>query len=420
MNNKFLNGYFFILFSLIPVSIIVGSAISLINILLIDFSFIFFLIFKKEYKFLSHKTIKLILILYLYLIINTFISQDFSTAAPRNLGFIRFIIMFCALNYFFYNNDFFIKIIIVWSIIITLVTADTYFESFFGKNILGYGEIYGNRIVSFFKDEPIVGGYINSFYLIIIGYLFTLKKNTEKYKNFIFVFSIFFLFAILLTGERSNTIRAFLSFLLFYSFIDCFKLKKKIIFILLSMIFIGFLINQSNFLQLRYGGQVLKPIITQLKSAQEMSVNEKRSIKEFKGNLYFKLYISGFNVFKNYPFFGVGNKNYRVEACVEKKNSTYVCNTHPHQIYLEFLAEHGIIGSFILLLVMFKLIFGKLRLILDSKNYIQIACFVFLTISFIPLLPSGAFFSDYMATLFWLNLSLMYAVGKKTNIYSSN
>lgn len=186
------------------------------------------------------------------------------------------------------------------------------------------------------------------------------------------------------------------------------------------MIFIGFLINQSNFLQLRYGGQVLKPIITQLKSAQEMSVNEKRSIKEFKGNLYFKLYISGFNVFKNYPFFGVGNKNYRVEACVEKKNSTYVCNTHPHQIYLEFLAEHGIIGSFILLLVMFKLIFGKLRLILDSKNYIQIACFVFLTISFIPLLPSGAFFSDYMATLFWLNLSLMYAVGKKTNIYSSN
>ena len=418
MNNKFLNGYFFILFSLIPVSIIVGSAISLINILLIDFSFIFFLIFKKEYKFLSHKTIKLILILYLYLIINTFISQDFSTAAPRNLGFIRFIIMFCALNYFFYNNDFFIKIIIVWSIIITLVTADTYFESFFGKNILGYGEIYGNRIVSFFKDEPIVGGYINSFYLIIIGYLFTLKKNTEKYKNFIFVFSIFFLFAILLTGERSNTIRAFLSFLLFYSFIDCFKLKKKIIFILLSMIFIGFLINQSNFLQLRYGGQVLKPIITQLKSAQEMSVNEKRSIKEFKGNLYFKLYISGFNVFKNYPFFGVGNKNYRVEACVEKKNSTYVCNTHPHQIYLEFLAEHGIIGSFILLLVMFKLIFGKLRLILDSKNYIQIACFVFLTISFIPLLPSGAFFSDYMATLFWLNLSLMYAVGKKTNIYS--
>ena len=248
MNNKILNSYFFILFSIIPISIIFGPAISLINILLIDFSFVSFLFFKKEYKFLFNKTIKLILILYLYLIFNTLISQDFSTAAPRNLGFIRFIIMFCALNYFFHNNNFFIKIIIIWSIIITLVTVDTYIESISGKNILGYGEIYGNRIVSFFKDEPIVGGYINSFYLIIIGYLFTLKKDTVNYKNIIFIFSILFLFAILLTGERSNTIRAFLSFLLFYFFIDRFTLKQKLIFILLSIIFTGFVINQSNFL----------------------------------------------------------------------------------------------------------------------------------------------------------------------------
>tara|TARA_B100000795_G_C22772666_1_gene428575 strand:+ start:335 stop:1597 length:1263 start_codon:yes stop_codon:yes gene_type:complete len=420
MNNKVLNSYFFILFSIIPISIIFGPAISLINILLIDISFIIFIIFKKEYKFLSNKTIKLILILYLYLIFNTLISQDFSSAGPRNLGFIRFIIMFCALNYFFYNNNFFIKIITIWSIIITLVTVDTYIESIFGKNILGYGELHGNRIVSFFKDEPIVGGYINSFYLVIIGYLFTLKKNTEKYKYFIFLFSILFIFAILLTGERSNTIRAFLSFLLFYYFIDCFNLKQKIIFILLSIIVTGFLINQSNFLKLRYGDQVLKPIIAKLKFTQPTTITEEHQLKEFKENLYFKLYNSGFSVFKNYPFFGVGNKNYRVEACIEKKNSAYLCNTHPHQIYLEFLAEHGIVGSFILLFIMFRLIFGKIRLILDSTNSIQLGCFIFLIISFTPLLPSGAFFSDYMATLFWLNLSLMYAAGKKTNVFSLN
>ena len=36
------------------------------------------------------------------------------------------------------------------------------------------------------------------------------------------------------------------------------------------------------------------------------------------GNLYAKLYRSGYDVFKNYPYFGVGNKNYRVEACTNK------------------------------------------------------------------------------------------------------
>ena len=36
--------------------------------------------------------------------------------------------------------------------------------------------------------------------------------------------------------------------------------------------------------------------------------------------IYFaKLYNSGYNVFKNNPIFGVGNKNYRVETCSDKK-----------------------------------------------------------------------------------------------------
>ena len=63
---------------------------------------------------------------------------------------------------------------------LSLLSLDTYIESILGKNILGYGENYGSRIVSFFKDEPIVGGYINGFYLIIIGYLFYLNKDFSK------------------------------------------------------------------------------------------------------------------------------------------------------------------------------------------------------------------------------------------------
>jgi hypothetical protein len=62
----------------------------------------------------------------------------------------------------------------------------------------------------------------------------------------------------------------------------------------------------------------------------------------------------------------------------------------------------------------------KLKIILQSKNYIQIGCFIFLLISIMPLLPSGAFFSDYNFTIFWLNVSLMYSVNNKTNVFSKN
>ena len=417
MNNKILNFYFLFLFSFIPASIIIGPAISLFNILLIDFSFIFLIFYKKDFKFLSNKTVKLIIFLCLYLVFNSIIAKDFSMSALRNFGFIRFGILFLAFNYFFYNNKNFVIIVLAtWLLTLSILSLDTYKESIYGTNIFGYGEAYGARIVSFFKDEPIVGGYINGFYLMIIGYLFFLDKNiSNKYKYIIFVFSIFFLIAIILTGERSNTIKAIFGFFLFYFINDYFKFKEKIFSILLLILMIVFLLNTSDFLKLRYGGQFFKPIVSIFQSNSEISIE-----REANKNLYLALYQSGFEVFKRYKFFGVGNKNYRVETCSNEKNPKYVCNTHPHQLYFEFLAEHGIFGTMILFFILFSLIFSKIKLIFSSKNYLQLGSLIFLLTLFIPFLPSGAFFADYNLTIFWINLSIMYAVGEKTNVYRSN
>ena len=427
MNNKIVNNYFLLLFSIIPISIVVGSAVSVINILLIDFSFIFLIIYKREYKFLSNKTVKWLIFFCLYLVFNSLISKDFTTGAQRNFGFIRFCILFIAFNYFFYDKYFLNKVLIMWTITLAVVVIDVYIESYTGKNILGYGENYGKRIVSFFKDEPIVGGYLNAFYLIIIGYLFSLNN---KYKNIILIVSILIFFAILLTGERSNGIKALLGFLVFYSYNDYFRLKQKILSFLLFISLMFLLINTSDYLKLRYGSQLLKPVISQFQLNKDLEYDISGNSTAggayvdhdtlIKGHTYYRLYNSGFSVFKQYPIFGVGNKNYRIETCRETENLTYYCSTHPHQIYFEFLAEHGLVGSFILLFIIFYLIFSKIKIILASQNYIQIGCLTFLSILFLPLLPSGAFFGDYNLTLFWINLSIMYSVGKKTNIYLNN
>ena len=415
MNSKIFNSYFLFLFSFIPASIIIGPAISLVNILLIDISFIFLILFKKDFKFPFNKTIKLIILLCLYLIFNSIIAKDFSMSVHRNFGFIRFGILFLAFNYFFYNKDFVNRVLVVWAITLSLLSLDTYLESISGTNILGYGEAYGSRIVSFFKDEPIVGGYINSFYLIIIGYLFYLSNDiSNRYKYIILIFSIFFIIAIVLTGERSNAIKAILGFFLFYFFNNFFKFKEKIISILLLVTLLGIFISKSDYLNLRYQGQFLDKIKNTIMVKKEI----KKSESTVENTIYYELYKSGFEVFKRYPIFGVGNKNYRVETCSKEKKLNYVCNTHPHQIYFEFLTEHGLIGSFILFFILFYLIFSKIKIILSSKNYIQYSCIIFLTTSFIPFLPSGAFFGDYNLTIFWINLSIMYSVNRKTNIFT--
>ena len=324
---------------------------------------------------------------------------------------------------------------------------DVFIESFIGKNIFGYGELYGERIVSFFKDEPIVGGYINAFYLIIVGYFFSLNhKFSENYKYLILVISLLFLSAIFLTGERSNAIKAIFGFMIFYFTNHHFKIKEKLIAVLLILIAISSLINNSDFLKTRYKASFLDPLVTfyyiEVKKIKETESDFKLKLgsiyKEYKTSLfegsfndfldarnssfvvYTSLYKSAYSVFKNYPFFGAGNKNYRYVTCRKNENPNYNCATHPHQTYFEFLAEHGLIGTIVLLFIMFNLVFGKLKIIIQSKNFIQIGCFIFLFNIFIPFLPSGAFFSDYSFTIFWLNLSLMYSVNKETNILVKN
>jgi O-antigen ligase len=421
MNNKILNSYFLLLFSFIPLSIVVGPSVSLINILLIDCSFILLILYKKDFNFFSNKTVKFIIFLCLYLIFNSIISKDFFLGVYRNFGFIRFGLLFLAFNYFFYNKDFVNKVLIIWMITLSIVSLDTYIESIYGTNILGYGEEYGSRIVSFFEDEPIVGGYINGLYLLIIGYLFYLNSEfLKKYKTIIIIFSIFFLIAIILTGERSNTIKAVFGFFIFYFFNDVFRFKEKIIFILLLILVLIFLLNSSSFIKQRYGQQFYKPIISVFQSSSKIAEIEATRETTLKNNIYFDLYQSGFEVFKKYPIFGVGNKNYRIETCSNIKNPKYKCSTHPHQLYFEFIAEHGLFGSIILFYILYNLIFSKIKIVLNSKNYLQLGCLIFLLTSLIPILPSGAFFADYNLTIFWINLSIMYAVGKKTNVYKDN
>jgi len=192
--------------------------------------------------------------------------------------------------------------------------------------------------------------------------------------------------------------------------IDYVKLKSKIL-IFLSIFAIFFItINFSDYVKLRYVDQFYSEIKTKEKRANFL-----------ENSLYIKLYKSGISVFKNNPLLGVGNKNYRVETCNPKKNSInkeYWCLTHPHQVYIEMLSEHGIIGTTIILLIIFYLKFRILRKIINSRNYLQAGCLVFLLINFVPLLPSGAFFNNFNLTLFMINLSLMYATNKETNIFS--
>jgi len=410
------NKLYLFLIALLPASIVIGPSISLLNIIFLSLIFLLFDFKSKFNEFKNEKVVIVLFLIFLYLIFNLIVSYDFKSGIYRSFGFSRFILLFFVINYFFLKkeNE---KVLFFWLLVFSIVTLDSYVEFFLGQNLFGYGgadKIYGDRIVSFFKDEPIVGAYLNGFIFIILGYLFNLSLKSKSYKNFILLFvSIIFIICIILTGERSNGIKATIGFLLFFSLIKNFNIKIKLSFLVSLLVILFFTISNSNWLKARYYTAFYLQIFDE---------NERSSFLE--NSLYLKHYRSGIEVFKNNIFVGVGNKNYRVVTCLpgdQKKEGitkNYFCGTHPHQLYIEFLSEHGLFGTIILLSLIFFLIFKNLRIIIVSRNSLQIGCFVYLIINFIPLLPSGSFFNDFNATLFWINLSIMYACNEKTNIFS--
>ena len=416
MINQYIEKYFFLLFSIIPLSIIIGSTISIINIALIVLSFLILMVYQKNWRWLFHPVIKLLFIIYLYLIFNSFISLNPEMGIYRNLGFFRFIILFAAFNYFFYHSKNFKFVMLIWLLTISVVFVDVFVELYSGRNIMNNNIKVSGRIVSFFIDEPIVGGYLNAFYLMLIGYIFSNNQSFSILKNnyLTILLSFIFLLLIILTGERSNGIKALCGFLFFYFLYFGNNInKKKIFYFLLLFLLLFSFLSQNKNLRYRYYEQYYSNLTDPTQTQADSTI-----LGEFKKrNIYFNLYKSGFKVFKNNPIFGVGNKNYRVESCSQDNlENKYLCTTHPHQLYFEFLAEHGIVGSMIVLSILIFLIFKNIKILYMSKNFIQIGSFCYLLCLFTPMLPSGAFFNDYNLTLFWINFSILYASNPKTNI----
>lgn len=448
MTKKIINNYFIFILSLLPISFVLGSSASLINILIINFSFIFLIIYKSEWNWIKNSNIKILLFLNIYLIFNSFISLDSDLNYLRNFGFIRFIILFAGINYLFFTYRNLDNVFKFWTIIILILAIDVFIERMLGTNIVGYGAIEingvpqpdGRRVMSFFKDEAVVGGFILSFGLIISGFIMSNFENYNKKKKFFFLLLIFIIFSsIILTGERTSSVKAIVGFSLFFLLYKNIQLKKKIIFFTsISFVFLLIVFNndylknrffQQTIVSVKNIGNFFDPNVVFTGTIQSGAIDEKltNSLKP-SNDLYIMLYRSGFEIFKNYPYFGVGNKNYRIEACMDKKKFSgiidnvekYLCLTHPHQIYFELLSEHGMIGSIILLSLIFILLFKILKNLYITNNYIGLGCFCYLITFFIPFLPSGSFFSDYSISLFFINLSIMYASNSKTNIFFYN
>ena len=128
-----------------------------------------------------------------------------------------------------------------------------------------------------------------------------------------------------------------------------------------------------------------------------------------------EIYISAYKMFLDNKILGVGVKNYR-NFCSDPKyyvNEQEVCNTHPHNTYIQILSETGIIGFlFLLAILIYFLICIIKHLLLKFKGKYLFTDFEICILSGIaiylwPFVPTGNIFSNWLNIIMILNLPLL-------------
>tara|TARA_B100001057_G_C22533010_1_gene826496 strand:+ start:62 stop:550 length:489 start_codon:yes stop_codon:yes gene_type:complete len=141
-----------------------------------------------------------------------------------------------------------------------------------------------------------------------------------------------------------------------------------------------------------------------------------KNLNKSKNNFIFSQahdshYRTAYNMFKDKPFFGHGPKMFRI-ICSEQSYTVgkYPCSTHPHNFYIQLLAETGILGFLFLLSVLiyiFHISFRQLKSILFKQNRpltdYQVCLLSAILVSFWPLSPNGNFFNNWLMITYSLS-----------------
>ena len=406
-NEKKINIVNILLISLLPFALITRSAIINIFTVLITTTFLITLINERKIFFLNDKIFYLLCFFWASFIVNLFFTTDLESSFFKSIDFGKFILLVFSIKYYLlYKNSKYEKFIYqTWFFIFTAVSLDLLFEFIFGFNSLGYASPMEGRLSGFLNQELKIGHYYSAFFLISLSYMYYNNKNYFIIYLFAFVF-IFICFAI---GERSNFIKTFLMFLLFYFIFDRkFIIKKIFLFLTFSTLLI-IIASQNDGIKARFWGQFLKPIS-----------HDKKFLDYIKKSHYGAHYDTAIKIFRNYPVFGVGLKNYRNESSKDIYKSGGDLDfdqrrwaTHPHQIHFEFLSETGIFGYLSFILFFLLSISWSIKSYLNCKNIYQLSSILFVIASVLPILPSGSFFTTYGATIFWINFSIMISYNNK-------
>ncbi len=395
-----------VLFSLMPFFLITGPFLSDLSVSLISVVFLIYCIKERNFSFFKNKYFYFFLFFWFYLILNSLINNLNFDSIKISFFYFRygvFVIAIVALlnvdhkfiKYFFYCILFcFIALII-----------DGFYQYFFGFNVLGWE--LGGRVTSFFGEEKILGSYLSRLWPIFFA-LSLMLLNKKKKIFFIFIF-IFILSETLVFISADRSAFFYINFSAIFVIIFSQKLLKLRLTILLTSIFLIVIISLVN---PSAKNRVFDYTLNQMNLVDQKK-QEKEGIYIFSKQ-HTHHYISAYRMFLDNKILGVGVKNFR-NLCDDEKyrESRFSCSSHPHNFYLQILAETGIVGFLFLIYVLtifckfiWKHIFFKIKGQYYFNDF-EICILSGIALYLWPFIPTGNIFNNWLNIMMILNLPFL-------------
>jgi len=439
-NNKKIK-YINYLICFIPLACILGNPIININVILICMLGIALFKGKITNFFKSHT---LITVFFIFVVlstgINTFLfSSDFKfkelasyESFLKSIFLLRYLLFIIILNELIKNKNFNIENFFkITSIIILLFASDIILQYFYGANIFGMIRPTRHHHSGIFGNESVAGGYLLKF--CIYSILFHYIGQKTNYKNLISIsIMVIFFSSILFSGNKMPVLLYF--FLLGLIFLTIKELRLNILvalFISCTIFIISYQTKkETNVIYYSLYHKVTKTLIftkSKIFDPKNSSIVLEKLFPEAvtherKGKVltpgearleYYTLFNTAVQVWKEKKIIGSGLKSFRKECYKYDSFSKeeYKCSNHPHNYYFEMLAEFGLIGLILLLLIYIKFFFQYIKYINNSKKNIddllKIASLTVLLTLLFPLKTSGSFFTTSESVIIFFMIGLI-------------
>ena len=402
-----------VLYCLLPVLIITGPFLPDFSLSTISIFFLILTVKNKNFKIYKNLYFKIFILFYFYIVLVSIFSDNLKLSLETSIFYIRFGIFALAICYILENNNSIIgSIKIIFVSLYLILFFDTIYQLIVGKNIIGL--IYINpgnfRLTSFFGKNEVLGSYIARFYPFVLSIIFLdAYKNKKKINKFlIFFITIISICTVIMSGERTA---------LFLIVISCLLLALSII-SLRKYFALGMIVASIFFLLLiSFDQRIKERMVNSVKS--QLGFNTERIVVFSK--IYESHYKIAYNMFKEKPLFGHGVKMFR-DYCARPQNfvSEAACTTHPHNTYMQLLAETGLVGFALVLFIFLTLLnflFKNFLNVTFKNNQIfsnhKLCLYIFYFGTLFPLAPSGNFFGNWLSVIYYIPAGLLLYIQKE-------